>query len=118
MLTADGFRALALALPQAAEKPHFDRAAFFVNAPKGKIFATMPPDGRSANLMLDRDTQEFLMESAPDVFSRLPNKWGDKGATMIDLSSADAAAAQSALVLAWRAAAPEKLRAAVDAPGN
>jgi hypothetical protein len=116
MLTGDAFRALALALPRAAKKPHFDRAAFFVDAPKGKIFATLLPDGRSANLMLDRGAQEFLIESAPDVFSRLPNAWGDKGATMIDLAATDSAAAQSALMLAWRAAAPEKLRTAIDAP--
>ncbi len=40
-------RRLALALPEATEGSHFDRADFRV---RNKIFASLPPDGRTVSL--------------------------------------------------------------------
>ena len=108
MVTGHDFRALALALPHAQEKPHFQRSSFRVDVPKGKIFTTMPEDEDSANLMLMRDQQDILCAAEPGVFSPLPNKWGEKGATLIDLAACELTTAKSALKLAWKNAAPEK----------
>ncbi|MEO1475049.1 MAG: MmcQ/YjbR family DNA-binding protein [Pseudomonadota bacterium] len=109
MATGTDLRRIALNLPHATEKPHFDRTSFRVDAPKGKIFATMIEDGTTANLMLSRDEQDLLCAAEPDVFTPVPNKWGEKGATTITLAVADQATLKSALTMAWKKAAPEKL---------
>lgn len=109
MTTGSDLRAFALSLPKALEKPHFERAAFRVDAPKGKIFVTMGENEEEANLMLSRGEQDMLCAAEPEIFYPVPNKWGERGATVIRLAKADAATLRSALTMAWRRAAPEKL---------
>lgn len=109
-MTADEFRALALSLPQAIEKPHFERASFRVDAPRGKTIATLLEQDASANVFLTVEEQEMLIGAEPNIFSKVPNKWGDKGATMIALSAVDETTALSALKMSWRHAAPPKLQ--------
>jgi hypothetical protein len=83
MVTARRFRALALALEGAFEVPHVERAAFRT---KRRIFATLPPDGATANLMLDPDAQAVVCEAVPKSFAPVPGGWGRMGATTVDLS--------------------------------
>ncbi|MEL6859875.1 MAG: MmcQ/YjbR family DNA-binding protein [Pseudomonadota bacterium] len=109
-MTVDEFRALALSLPRAIEKPHFDRASFRVDAPRGKTIATLLEADATANVFLTVEEQEMLVSAEPSVFSKVPNKWGDKGATTIALASADEITALSALKMSWRHAAPAKLQ--------
>ncbi len=84
MITAARFRKLALSLPEALEVPHMERVAFRT---KRKIFATMPPQGGSANLLLDRDLQEAVCEELPKAFSPVPGGWGRMGYTTVDLTT-------------------------------
>jgi hypothetical protein len=114
MVTQNDLRTIALSLPRAAEKPHFDRASFRVDAPKGKIFATMPADGATANLMLGPEEQALLCGAEPKIFAPVPNRWGEKGATVIALAPCDEVTLRSALQMAWRCAAPAKLHALLD----
>lgn len=93
------FRRLALALPHAIEKPHFDRVSFRVDIPRGKTIATMLEANRTANVFLSVDEQEMLIAAEPTVFSKVPNKWGDKGTT-ITLDAVDETLALSALKMA------------------
>lgn len=109
MLAAFEFRRLALALPHAIEKPHFDRVSFRVDIPRGKTIATMLEANRTANVFLSVDEQEMLIAVEPTVFSKVPNKWGDNGATTITLDAVDETLALSALKMAWRSAAPAKI---------
>lgn len=109
-MTVDEFRALALSLPQAIEKPHFERASFRVDAPRGKTIATLLEQDASANVFLTVEEQELLIGAEPTIFSKVPNKWGDKGATTIALSAVDETTALSALKMSWRHAAPPKLQ--------
>ena len=109
-MTVDEFRTLALSLPMAIEKPHFDRASFRVDAPRGKTIATMLESESTANVFLRVEEQEMLIAAEPSIFSKVPNKWGDKGATTIALQSADETTAHSALKMSWRHAAPPKLQ--------
>jgi len=111
MATADDLRTHALALPAALERAHFDRAGFRVDVAKGRMFVTLAADGKSANLMLSREEQDMLCAAEPGIFAPVPNKWGEKGATTITLAKADEATLRSALLMAWRRAAPDKLRA-------
>ena len=109
-MTVDEFRKLALSLPLAIEKPHFERASFRVDAPRGKTIATLLEADATANVFLTPEEQEMLIGAEPNVFSKVPNKWGDKGATTIELANCDETTALSALKMSWRHAAPPKVR--------
>ena len=109
MILAGQLRAAALALPRAIERPHFDWASFRVDAPKGKIFATLPPHHAFSNVFLTPDEQRMLCEAEPAIFFPVPNKWGEKGATSIRLAACDLVTLRSALIMSWRHAAPAKL---------
>lgn len=82
MITAARFRELALSHEGALEVPHMDRAAFRTAR---RIFATLPPDGASANLLLDRDLQEALCEAKPKAFAPVAGGWGRMGYTTVNL---------------------------------
>lgn len=102
-------REFALALPDASEKPHFDRAAF--RTPK-RIFATLGARG-DLNLMFDADLQAHYCAMAPEAFAPLDNAWGRNGATCCTLKSVDAATLKSALAAAHlkaSAVAPKKTK--------
>lgn len=107
-MTVDDFRTLALSLPLAMEKPHFERASFRVDVPRGKTIATMLEAEATANVFLSPEEQDILIGSDPSIFSKVPNKWGDKGATTLQLAKCDETTALSALRMSWRHAAPAK----------
>ena len=65
MITVEEVRNLALSLPEVREEPHFDRASFRV---RGRIFATIAPDGKSGMLKLDLDAHETLLAAQPETF--------------------------------------------------
>lgn len=98
MITREVFRALALDLEGVTEQPHFERLAFRVR----RIFATLAPDGLSANLSLAPEDQAFRCEVEPDVFRPLPNRWGARGWTIVDLGRAEPDVLRSALQAAWQ----------------
>jgi len=68
MATAADLRHLALSLEGTHEAPHFDRAAFKVR----RIYATLAADGRTANLMLTSNEQEFKCLLAPEAYAPVP----------------------------------------------
>ena len=72
-MTVDEFRNLALSLPHAIEKPHFDRASFRVDAPRGKTIATLLEAEATANVFLSVEEQEMLLGAEPSIFSKVPN---------------------------------------------
>lgn len=82
MVSAARFRELALSFEGAIEVPHMERAAFRTTR---RIFATLPPDGGSANLLLDRDLQEAVCEMSPKAFAPVPGGWGRMGYTTVNL---------------------------------
>jgi YjbR len=103
-----GAREFALALPDASEKPHFDRVAF--RTPR-RIFATLAGDGSDINLMFDPDLQAHYCAMAPEAFAPVAGGWGDQGATRCDLKKVDAATLKSALLAAHtRASAPSRTK--------
>ena len=82
MITTAEVRALALSFPEAIEAPHFDRASFRV---RGKIFATLAPDGRSGMLKLDLDAHEALLAAYPKAFFSFGG-WSKSGATGVNFA--------------------------------
>lgn len=106
MATADDLRRIALSLEGTQEAPHFDRAAFKAV----RIYATLPPDGLTANLKLTPEEQEFKCLLAPDAFRQIPNAWGRQGWTTLTLSALGEAELRNALEMAWKHGAEKKKR--------
>lgn len=98
MSTGEDLRRIALSLEGTTEAPHFERTAFKVK----RIYATMPPDGRTANLKLTPDEQEFKTMLAPEGFAPVPNAWGQQGWTTVTLAAVEEAELRAALEMAWQ----------------
>jgi YjbR len=102
MATAKEFREVALSLEGTSEAPHFDRAAFRAR----RIFATLAPDGLTANIRFPPEEQAFRCEVQPQAYRPIPNKWGASGWTIAELSALGVDDLRVALTSAWRQAAP------------
>lgn len=111
-MTQEEVRRLALALPEAVEAPHFDRASFRV---RGKIFATLPPRGDSVVLMLPLEIQASVIEAHPSKIRPLPAAWQSRGSTELVLEGISEAELGGLLASAWRRIAPKSL---IESPGT
>jgi hypothetical protein len=103
MASAEQVRRIARGLEGTSEAPHFDRTAFKV----ARIYATLAADGRSMNLGLAPDEQEFKCMAAPDVFTPVPGGWGRQGWTTVSLATISVAELKQSLEMAWRHALPK-----------
>jgi hypothetical protein len=86
MVTAARFKQLCVSLANTSEVPHFDRLAY--RTPR-KIYATLPPDGETANLLLVPELQAAIVEALPHAFQPVPGGWGRMGYTTVDLRKVD-----------------------------
>lgn len=96
-------RKLAMALPGSTEHDHFGKGAYRVPGPKGKpskIFMTLWVEDQRAVFMLSTEQQTELNAHHPQVYFPVPNKWGEKGATFVELSEASEAVFRKGLELA------------------
>ncbi len=106
MADANDFRRIALSFDGATEHPHFDRQAF-----KARVtFATLAPDGLTANIKFAPDEQALKCAVAPDAFSALANAWGRRGWTSATLAALTEAELHAALAIAWRHGAAKPRR--------
>jgi hypothetical protein len=97
-------RALALALPEAVEAPHFQRTSFRV---RGKIFATA--EEGFLHVFVGEQTRSLMLALHPGFIEKLP--WGAKIVGLrIHLPRASEAVVAELLELAWRAKAPKALQ--------
>ncbi len=93
---------MALALPGTSEAPHHQRTSFRVG---GKIFATMPPDGDSVNVLLDEEEARAAAEESPDWVELL--WWGRRlSGVRVELAGVDADVLGALLEDAYRQRAP------------
>jgi hypothetical protein len=110
-MTREQARTLALSFPEATEEPHFALWSFRV---RGKIFATVPPDGRHLHVFVDDDAVRMAVRSGPKTFEEL--RWGKKlVGVRVSLAAAKPAAVRDLLQGAWRLKAPKRLVAVFDA---
>jgi hypothetical protein len=108
-MTADGFRKLALALPEAEERAHMGHPDFRVG---GKIFATLGyPDGGWGMVKLTPEQQDGFIDADPKAFAPVKGAWGRGGATNVNLKAAKSTLLKAALAAAWLNTAPKKLHA-------
>jgi hypothetical protein len=111
-VTPDGFRGLALAMPETIEVGHMGHPDFRVG---GRIFAALGyPDERWAMVKLTPEQQEAFVAADPIVFAPVKGGWGKGGATNVLLRKARAASVRTALTAAWRNVAPTRLAKEVD----
>jgi hypothetical protein len=100
-------RRLALALPGAAEEPHFDMASFRV---RGKIFATVPPGGDLLHVFVDEAEVHACVAENPAAFE--PLRWGQRiRGLRVRLAALPAGRVAELLEEAWRRKAPRRLLA-------
>lgn len=101
-MTADEFRELALSLPETEERSHMGHPDFRVG---GKIFASLGPKLDWGMAKLSPAAQQEFLRADP-AFKPAAGKWGEGGATMIELAAADAETVRQALHSAWQNTAP------------
>ncbi|MFI5315538.1 MAG: MmcQ/YjbR family DNA-binding protein [Myxococcota bacterium] len=111
MATEKTVRSLALALPEASERPCYGTPGFYV---KKKLFARLLPDRKTLAVRVDLGEREALLAAAPEVFFLTPHYEGWP-MVLIHLPRIERADLEDRLAEAWRFMAPAKLLAAFDA---
>jgi hypothetical protein len=107
MVSAKGFRELAMSFPEVTAAPHFERTAFKVK----KIFASLDEKAGLACLMLAPVDQSAFCAIDSSIIYPVPNKWGLQGATYVVLSKVQKSLLLDALTCAYIAKAPKALAA-------
>ena len=104
-MTADDFRALALAMNGAVERSHMNHPDFRAN---GRIFASIMPGEKKGTLNLTAEEQRELQRHHKTTFSPAAGAWGRQGWTHVEFAGADEAAVRSAMLMAWQNVAQRK----------
>ena len=101
-MTPGQARALALGLPGAVEKPHHDMTSFRLPGAKGRIFATMTPDGAELRVFIkDDDARDAWIAREPDAIE--PLFWGAKRCGVkVALAAAKPSWLRDLLAQGWR----------------
>jgi hypothetical protein len=106
-MTANDFRRMALALPEATENAHMDHPDFRVHS---KIFATLGYPAKGWGMVkLTPEQQHYFSKDYPEVFVPAKGAWGRRGATTVHLKSVSKATMRQAISSAWRNTAPKHL---------
>lgn len=98
-MTLEQFKKLALSFPESAEEPHFEKTSFRF---RKKIFATLDESKQVACLMLSPEDQSVFVLFDRSVVYPVPNKWGLKGATYVELATVDKNMLKDALSQAYK----------------
>jgi hypothetical protein len=110
MTSLERARQFALSLPGATEEPHHDMASFRV---RGKIFATVPPDGDYLHVFLDEPESAAWVSEHPDGYELL--RWGKRVTGLrVRLGHAPDDQVRELLEESWHRRAPNRLAAERD----
>ena len=96
---------MAMVLAGTIEKNHFGIPSFRVN---NRIFSTLWIKENRMMIKLPPMDQIAFNSFDPTIFYPVPNKWGHKGATFVELSKVDAGMLKDALTQAWQAVTKKK----------
>ena len=100
-MTEAQFRKLALAQEGAVELSHMNHPDFRAG-PRGKIFATIGPDGTWGMVKLTPEQQANFIGAAPDAFKPAAGAWGKGGSTIVTFKPARVAAVRIVMEQARR----------------
>jgi hypothetical protein len=95
-------RQIALAQPESEEFDHFGRPAFRIK--KKRVFATLWPTENLMMVKLSLIDQSVFNSFDPTIFYPVPNKWGLKGATFVELAKVRPDMLEDAIHTAWQTA--------------
>jgi hypothetical protein len=99
MIDLETARQIALSLPGAVEQDHFGIPSFRVNK---KIFSTLWVKENRMMVKLSPIDQSVFNSFDSTIFYQVPNKWGLKGATFVELDKVRRDMLEDALNLAWQ----------------
>src|SRR3569623_137048 len=102
MVDLETARQIALSQPDAEEFNHFGRPAFRVK--NKRVFATLWPNENRMMVKLSVIDQSVFHAFNPTLFYPVPNKWGLKGATLVELSKVRRDMLEDAVHTAWETA--------------
>jgi hypothetical protein len=106
LVSIDTFSKLALTFPETEELPHFDKRSFRV---RKKIFATLSEKDQKVCLKLSLIDQSTFCSIDRKSIYPVPNKWGKRGATFIELKTVKKEMLSDALTTAYCEVAPKQL---------
>jgi hypothetical protein len=110
LATADDVRRLALALPDASEKPCYGTPGFYV---RKKLFARIREDGETLVVRVDIGERELLMGAEPDVFF-ITDHYRDWPSVLVRLAAIGEDELREVLTDSWLRQAPKRLAATLD----
>lgn len=96
-MTPDEFRNIVMSLPGVAEGAHMGHPDFRAG---GRIFATLSADATTGMVLLTPAQQQEYVRFVSG-FRSATGKWGEAGATMVDLDKVSLDDIYAALVAAW-----------------
>ena len=106
MVSTGIFRELALSFPEVVEVPHFENTSFTV---RKKIFVTLSEKNNRVCVKLSEIDQSAFCSFDSSVVYPVPNKWGKKGWTLIELGKVEREMLLDALTTAYCVVAPKAL---------
>jgi hypothetical protein len=106
MITIEQLRALAAALPEVTEEPHFERTSFRVGK---KIFATYDVQLKRASFKLTELDQSVFCSGDRTIIYPVDNKWGKQGWTLVDMTKVHKDLFRDLVQTAYCTVAPERL---------
>ena len=110
-MNIEQLRTYALSLPGTSEEPHFNYGSFRV---KGKIFVTVPPDGKFAHIFLDDEQRDLAVALHPECVEMLT--WGKKAVGVrVFFAKAKTAFVHGLVRKAWMRKAPKTLAKSLQA---
>ena len=99
MIDMKAFQALALSFPHTEQVPHFERIGFKIAG--RRMFATYLEKNNTANIFLTPAEQKLFCKIDKTNIYRVPNKWGEKGATTFELNGVAREVLMEALLSAY-----------------
>ena len=106
MISLASARQLALSLPEAEEKSHFEKPDFRI---RNKVFAVLHVDKQVMVVKLSLVDQSVFCSYDATAIYPVPGGWGRQGWTMINLKKVRKAMLIDALTTAWKTVAPVTL---------
>src|SRR5689334_6393128 len=105
MVTAQQFRKLALAFPDAVEQPHFQKTSFRV---KKKIFATLDESSSIATLKFTPVDQSVFVDISKGAVYPAQGAWGKSGYTNVNLQKINLRILKDAMNTSYASVGPKK----------
>ena len=105
----------ALSLPETSEQSHFEKTSFRV---KKKIFVTYETKANQACVKLSVIDQDVFSLAGNDAIYPVPNKWGQKGWTLVELEKVGEELLKEVVLAAYCEVAPKKLAGQLHKKGD